>query len=522
MGCNKLAFFVAIILKMQHNLQNVVRKSSHFIIWESIMKKKILLLLLVCFIPLFSACEKTPSGGGYDPLKGTVDETPMEDSTIVDETLEEEPAKFELTEDAYKNLPLIRINIENGGFPTDKENYLNCSFDMTNTANGDYDLSVKMGKAGIRLRGNSTMNMAKHPFRIKFNKKQSLFGLQANKSWVLLADYIDQSGMRNYTAMKIASAVYDDFSPTGTHIVLVINDEYQGVYLLCEQIDEKEGRTNVEATIDPTTQNEFPFLVEMDSATLIDEDDLSTFEFENMWYPMEIKYPKEDERILEEDEDLLTDDEKYDLKKKVYDYIKEYVWASLYTLKNGGSVKVSFSETEVTFEDLVDEDSYLTYVLINEVMGNGDNFWKSIYMYKTSTGKLKFGPIWDFDWAMSGDWTGFPYAEMTDKYAKKFTLINPSNLQGRYLLNESRYNKLVVKFNSIKVKIENVAKELPDYYNLIRTTLSIDATYWYGENGTYMADSQFASVRLYLIDKIDFLSEQFSKSYSQFMGLEQE
>ncbi len=468
------------------------------------MKKKLLLLLLVCFIPLFGGCEKTQSGGGYDPLDvGPTDETLVEDST-----------KFELTEDAYKNLPLIKINIENGEFPTDKENYLNCSFDMTNTVNDDYNLSVKMGKVGIRLRGNSTMGMSKHPFRIKFNKKQSLFGLQANKSWVLLADYIDQSAMRNYTAMKIAGVVYDDFSPTGTHVVLVINDEYQGVYCLCEQIDEKLGRTNVEADIDPSTQNEFPFLVEMDRAILVGGNDLNTFAFEDMWYPMEIKYPKEDERIEEEDEELFSEDEKYELKKKVFDYIKEYVWASLYTLKNGGSVEVSFRETEVTFEDLVDEDSYLTYVLINEVMGNRDNSWGSIYMYKTATGKLKFGPIWDFDWAVSGDWTGLPYAEMTEKYAKQFTLINSANLQGGYLLNEERYNKLVQKFNEIKPKIVEVMKDLPDYYNSIRTAITIDSNYWYGDNGTYMADSQFASVRLYLLDKIDFLTSEFSKPYS--------
>lgn len=429
-------------------------------------------------------------------------------SPIEQEALEEE---FQLTEEAYKNLPLININIENNGFPTDKENYLNCSFNMTNTENGGYDLSVEMGSAGIRLRGNSTMIMAKKPFRIKFSKKQSLFGLKKNKSWVLLADYIDQSAMRNYTAMKIASEIYDGFSPTGTHVVLVINGKYQGVYLLCEQINENAGRTDIKSDIDPAVQDEFPFLVEMDHCVIDNIDDLTTFHLEGFWEPLEIKYPEESERIPESDAGLLTGEEKTALSKKVYDYIKEYVWASLYTLKYGGSVEVSFSETEVSFGDLVDEDSYLTYILINEIMGNSDNLWKSIYMYKTATGKLKFGPIWDFDLACSSIWTGSPYTEMTEKYAKRFTVIKSGQLQGGYLISEERYNKLVEKFNSVKMAIVDIVMDLPDYYSSVRTAITIDATYWYGETGAYMADSQFASVRLYILDKIDFLTEQFSK-----------
>lgn len=446
-----------------------------------------------------------PRGGGYSenpPSPGV--ETEAETEEKVEESV------FVVTAEAYKNLPLIEIEIENNGFPTDKENYLDCSFSMTNTENEEYNLSVDMGEAGIRLRGNSTMGMAKKPFRIKFSEKQSLFGLTKNKSWVLLADYIDQSSIRNYTAMKIANAVYDGFSPTGTHVVLVINGNYQGVYLLCEQINENKGRTGVKSDIDPNTQTEFPFLVEMDHWALNEGiDGVDNFQFEELWEPMGIKYPELEDRNLSEESD----------EDVVFNYIKEYMWAVLYTLKYGGSVTVSFREEKVTFLDLVDEDSYLTYVLINEIMGNQDNVWKSIYFYKTADGKLKFGPIWDFDWSVSGNWTGLPFAEMPNKYARSFTLITNNNaMHSGYLLNEERYNKLVAKFNSIKQSVIDIVMDLPNYYTKIETAVKIDSNYWYGENGAYMFESQFASVRLYILDKMNFLEQEFSKPFAEFQS----
>lgn len=419
----------------------------------------------------------------------------------------EEPV--ELSADAYKNLPLIEIDIENDAFPTDKVNYLNCTFNMSNSDDDKENLSAK-----IRLRGNSTMGMPKKPFRIKFSEDQSLFGLTANKSWVLLADYIDQSCIRNYTAMSIANAIYKDetedkkvFAPTGTHVTLVVNGNYQGVYLLCEQINENEGRTDVKIkskNIDPSTNN-VPFLVEMDHLALGEgEVGKNIIKLEGLWQPMEIKYPE-------------YDDKKISNWDSVYNYIEEYIYAALYTLKNSGTIEVSFSETEVGFEDLVDEGSYLTYILINEIMGNSDNYWKSIYFYKTANGKMKFGPIWDFDWAASGSWTGAPYTEMTEKHARSFTLIKEGNLQGCYLLTEERYDKLVAKFNKIKPLVLNVImNDLPDYYKVIETAAKYDANYWYGDNGAYMFESQFASVRLFVLDKLNFLETEFSKSFEEF------
>ena len=152
------------------------------------------------------------------------------------------------------DLPIIEIFTQGNELPKDKENYVNCSFEISNCKNEEDNFSVEMknsvdedGSVGIRLRGNSTMQYDKKPYRIKFDKKQSFFGLEKNKNWVLLADYLDTSKIRNYAAFKIAQG-FDalSFTPAPNHVVVYINGECKGLYLFCEQIDEKEGRAAVE------------------------------------------------------------------------------------------------------------------------------------------------------------------------------------------------------------------------------------------------------------------------------------
>lgn len=48
--------------------------------------------------------------------------------------------------------------------------------------------------------------MPKKPYRLKFGKKQSLLGEPKDKSWVLLANYMDNAcGIRNATAYAIGT-----------------------------------------------------------------------------------------------------------------------------------------------------------------------------------------------------------------------------------------------------------------------------------------------------------------------------
>lgn len=102
----------------------------------------------------------------------------------------------------------------------------------------------------MKVRGNYTSNYQKKPFRLKFESKVNLFGLnegQKYKKWVLLADVKDPAMLRNSLMFYLARNIFDEnlFASDFTPVHLYLNDTYWGLYLLGEQKEVKSGRVNV-------------------------------------------------------------------------------------------------------------------------------------------------------------------------------------------------------------------------------------------------------------------------------------
>jgi len=418
--------------------------------------------------------------------------------------------KSDLDSSVYESLPIIDIDTEEHQLPTDKENYVNCSFKLSNCEDETHNFEVSMKEnygdydsVGIRLRGNTTRLMDKKPYRIKFDSKTSLFGLEPNKSWVLLADYKDSSKIRNYTAFTLRQSFEKDpenidFTPTPHHVVLFLNGYYQGVYLLCEQIDENAGRTAVKSKI-LSTDTSFPFLVEMDRRAL--EEGVTGVDnfMPNYFQACEIKYPEAEDRI-EGDTDV------------VFNYIQEYINAVFESLVNNTAVNVSFSDTLKTFDELVDVDSFMEYYLLNEIMHNTDSTYGSIYMHKTKDGLLKFGPVWDFDFSMSVEFDYDPYDKSEIYLANQFVVLNSNTPFYHFAKTQSNFEKLCDKWDEIKGNVLSTADYLKGYKLTLQDAARFDAEYWYGENGTYQFDTQYDYVRLFLLDRYDFLDTQLEKT----------
>jgi len=442
------------------------------------------------------ACDKPENSGGG----GYYEETPIQSQILGIK-------KEDVDVSAYENMPIIEISTEDEVLPYNKEDYVNCSFKISNCLDESHNFEVNMkdeygdeDSVGIRLRGNSTQGMPKKPYRIKFDKKKSLFGLEKNKSWVLLADYLDQSAIRNYSAFTLANMMGNlDFTPTPHHIVLFMNGYYQGLYLLCEQVDEKEGRANVETDILETDES-YPFLVEMDRNALT-EGITGVDNFQpDYFYPIEIKYPEAEDRLSGE-----TD--------VVFGYIQEYINA-VFTLLNtdAETVEVSFSNGPVSIEDLVDVDGFMEYWLVNEIMFNQDSTWGSIYLHKTKDGKLKFGPNWDFDWSMSDSYTGVPYDKSYIECASKFCILKYNTpLRAFAMKSQENFNKVCEKWDEVKGNILAVVDLLQEYKTEISSAAKYDATYWYGETGSFQFDMQYEYVRIFLLDRYQFLDSQLEE-----------
>ena len=70
--------------------------------------------------------------------------------------------------------------------------------------NADGSVDMEEAFCGIRLRGNSTQNFPKKPFAVKLASKAKVLGMPKHKRWVLLANWMDRTMLRNSVAFEVA------------------------------------------------------------------------------------------------------------------------------------------------------------------------------------------------------------------------------------------------------------------------------------------------------------------------------
>lgn len=256
--------------------------------------------------------------------------------------------------------------------------YVPCTFTVTNTIVNDCLADIE---GEIRGRGNSTWEyFDKKPYKIKFTEKQDLFGMGADKDWILLANAVDYTLMRNEIAFGLGKIVGLQYTPECQWVQLFYNSEYLGLYLLCEQVETGVSRVNIEIPYEPEAWD-ISYFIELGGE--LDGFSLPAVEgVENNWedyFSCEVLYPGAD---------IITQ------------YQLEYIDAYLQLVNNAILTK---NWNEII--DLVDIKSFADWYLVNEIILNGDMGW-SMFAYKPQGDKLYLGPLWDFDQSAGVSYTG--------------------------------------------------------------------------------------------------------------------
>lgn len=260
------------------------------------------------------------------------------------------------------------------------------------------DGSVDMAEAdcGFRLRGNTTQEYPKKPFAIKLASKAKVLGMPKHKRWVLLANWMDRTMLRNAVAFEMAhqaeAALPDGlaWNPHGRNVELVINGRHVGNYYLCEQIKIDGDRVNIRDCYEDVLENN-PNPTAEDCGYLLEFDDnydeVRKFRTSHRYLPCMFK-------------DKVPDNSVY------LNYVKNKVQGIEDNLVNGNYA--------AAYNDL-DINSVIDYFYMQELIMNSEyKHPKSIYMYIDGPGKLTAGPIWDFDWQT------FALSENVDKLTQKY------------------------------------------------------------------------------------------------------
>jgi len=161
------------------------------------------------------------------------------------------------------SLPILRIDTSDGGDIVSKDYYKTCTITLENCSD---PMKFEDVSANIRVRGNSTAVTEKKPFRIKFDKKRNMLGLNDGakcKSWCLMADYYDYSLMRNSLSFRMCDVLLDGYSFASdcAWVEVYVNGDYRGVYLLCEQTQINPHRVDIYEKADDELNLEIGYLM---------------------------------------------------------------------------------------------------------------------------------------------------------------------------------------------------------------------------------------------------------------------
>ena len=251
------------------------------------------------------------------------------------------------------------------------------------------------GLAFVKGRGNSSWGLPKKPYKVKLDKKTDMFGFGKQKHWVLLANYIDASSMRNKTAYDMSGAfglVHQD----STWVEVVFNGRFDGLYQFCEHVRVDATRVDIHNWEDDVENEED--LSSIDPAVaditggylweLSDEyDEVSKF-----------KIDVTGNGETNEDIPVMFNRPEFAFTNPAMMEWCSNFWHDVYAAWTSPLNRTA--DGSVSWEELCDIDSMVSYWLVNEIFGNDDAWYKSRYCYKDIGGKLTFGPVWDFDWGL--------------------------------------------------------------------------------------------------------------------------
>lgn len=439
-------------------------------------------------------------------------------------------------------LPNIRINTTTGADPDykDKTNYTAMTTIVDNCLD-KYKINGITG--GIRARGNSTNydGISKRPWRLKFDSKINLLGLnegQKYKSWVLLAEYFDQSLYRNAFAYTMGNSLFNysnNYCSDYQHVNFYLNGDYRGVYVLAEQQQVNSGRIDIAEPGSSNLDEKVGYLIEIDIRA--DDDDpyftVGPKSQRSAWGTWSGGIMINGVRVVSSTYAIKSDT----FDEKQNKYIEKYVDNAMTALLNavqGKGLQVINDNNELvespydnqydTLNSFLDMDSFIKTCILQELMKNYDVGFGSFYLYVDFTAtskhkKLTFGAPWDFDLSAGNKQSG--NIIKTDNEFIKSGFGEANFNPWLYLLSQTDfYNELIKKYYTVfanSLVFEKAINEINYGTEAYKNDFNNDTERWKnGAEKTRMQTRQYKSQKeasTYLVDWLTKRKTYMDKVY---------
>lgn len=305
------------------------------------------------------------------------------------------------------NLPIVIIETD-GGVPIPDEpkvpgtmkiiwhpdgsrNYLT---DINTPAFLNYD-----GRIGIERRGSTSQEFfEKKPYGLTTfqdddvtTNNVSILGMPEENDWVLNSLAFDETGMRDVLAYELSER-FGQYAPRRVYCEVMVNGDYRGLYVFMEKIKVDKNRVNI-VKMDEGCNN-IPeitggYITKADKSTGNDPVAWQMLESGTSgWWPSFVNfihhYPKPEEITPAQGEYIY----------RVFMRLNELAGAHNESIATG-------------FPSVIDIPSFIDFMMIAEYSSNVDVYSLSTFFHKDRNGKLRAGPVWDYNLAFGHDEFGY-------------------------------------------------------------------------------------------------------------------
>lgn len=347
----------------------------------------------------------------------------------------------------------------------------------------DSEKNLHFGNVEIKGRGNSTWSYAKKPYQIKLDSKQAIFGMGKAKKWILLANYADNTMVKNALTYDLAREMGMPFSTDYRFIDLFIDGRYQGNYLLCEKVEIGSSRLDLIS----------------DDAVLVELDDvyggLEPHNFSNREQTYVLKDSKADDT-----------EQEGSLALQAFSDFEEYI-------KEVNSVLYAEEKDWEAISNMIDVESFINMYFIEEFSVDLDACLTSFYMYKDGKSDLLHaGPAWDFDKAYNNIECQFDPAKDYMILLRDYFRDYGSDWYAE-LYKFPEFQRLLKKcyHEAIKGVLESTSEKIDNYVGYLSQSAKMNKIVWpksyYG--GDYDFSTEVSNLKQWTKSRLEYFADRY-------------
>lgn len=323
--------------------------------------------------------------------------------------------------------------------------------------------------AYITGHGNSTWEYDKKAYNLKFNDTVDICGIGAYDEWVLLANYLDDTKIRNKMIYDFAEECGLECAMRSEMIDLYIDGEYYGLYQIVPKV-----RAVMKNEI---SSNSFLFTLNIP------------------------------ERYEQNALSYITDNGQYVEIIDLFGNGINSISKQKEIINNLDYALADYENNPNSIYQFIDMSSWCRKYLIEEIFQNQDAGALSQYFYTKNESNIVYaGPVWDYDLScgnINGDLSiQNPKCFLANRMYKSSDIS--TFWYANFYSNKNALNMIVDEYNSMRSMLSDlIDNKIDAYFDEIRCSLYEDSIRWYSE--TYDVNQSYKYLKDYLTQRISFL-----------------